>query len=450
MRLTLSAALAALLLIAPLCLAQALFPARAQADPAQASSSARADSLRETPVVRAVKAVAPAVVNISVARTERTFFGRRAVREGAGSGVIIDGKRALVLTNAHVVENATTIGVRLLDGRDFEAELVGSDPDFDIAVLSLKEAHDLPEIPLGDSSDLMIGEPVIAIGNPYGYSHSVTTGVISALNRSLNTQNGVFTDFIQTDAAINPGNSGGPLLNILGRLVGINSAIRLEAEGIGFAIPINKARRVIDELLAEGQVTPIWLGMYGQDLDQPTAAALGLERVAGMLVTEVVPGTPAAAAALRPGDVVQAVNSVGVADKNHYLALVRNYTRADVIKLVFARGGAQYTVSLRPQGLDPAAMLAQAAARWGIELATGSDALALDPRSGGAVVRLARPGSPAARLGLKTGDSLRQIGNMRIRSAEDFAHAFLKARMQLRVLMRVERGGRLYTARMNL
>lgn len=427
-----------LLLAALLC-----FTLAAQAEPGPGPVADQ--SLRQTPVVRAVKAVAPAVVSINVARSQRTFFGRQTVTQGAGSGVIIDGTKALVLTNAHVVEGAVEIMVRLLDGREFKAELFGSDPDFDLAVLALKNATGLPEIALGDSSDIQIGEPVIAIGNPFGYSHSVTTGVISALNRSLNTQQGVFTDFIQIDAAINPGNSGGPLLNILGQLIGINSAIRLEAEGIGFAIPINKAKRVLDELLASGEVKPIWLGLYGQDLDQPTAAALGLDRLSGLLVTEVVPDTPAAAGKLRPGDVILSVNGIGVADKNHYMALIRNYTRGDVIKLEFTRAREDYSVSLRPMALDTATVLNLAAQRWGI---------VLTPETGkqgrGALVQSALPGSPAARLGLKAGDVLHGIGNTSIRNPADFATAFMRYRMQLRMLLRVERGGRLHNVRMSM
>lgn len=405
-------------------------------------------SLRQTPVVRAVKAVAPAVVNINVARPQSNFWGQQRTVKGAGSGVIIDGKKSLVLTNAHVVESATQITVRLQDGREFEAELLGSDPDFDLAVLSLKNASNLPAITLGDSSDIQIGEPVIAIGNPYGYAHTVTTGVISAMNRSLSTKQGVFTDFIQTDAAINPGNSGGPLLNILGELIGINTAIHRSGEGIGFAIPINKARRVLDELLASGSVAPIWLGLYGQDLDQPTAQALSLDNVAGLLITEIATGTPAAKGKLRPGDVILSVNNLGVKDKNHYLALIRNYTQADTLRLAFARGGENYSVTLRPMPLKLDLVRSLAVQRWGIVLSNK------EPKGrrakGGVLVQSVGPGSPAAKLGMKPGDILYRIGNKRIKKMDDFANAFLHYRMQLRMLLSVERKGALHNVRMTM
>ncbi len=404
-------------------------------------------SLRHTPVVRAVKSAAPAVVNINITRAQRTFFGRERISQGAGSGVIIDGHKALVLTNAHVVNGASQITVRLLDNREFNAKLIGSDPDFDLAVLKLQNGTDLPDIALGDSSDIMIGEPVISIGNPYGYSHTVTTGVISALHRTLNTKQGVFTDFIQTDAAINPGNSGGPLLNNLGELIGINSAIHAEGEGIGFAIPINKAKRVLNELLATGEVMPIWLGLYGQDMDQPTAAALGLPRVAGMLITEIVPKTPAAAGKLRPGDVILSVNNLGVLDKNHYMALMRNYSRADVIKLKFSRNKNNYSVALRPMPLDTATAQLLATRRWGITLSPNPPH---GKKNRGVLVQAVTPGSPADRLSLKPGDVLHSVGNIQIKNPSQYATAFTRHRMQLRLLLTVEREGRLHHVRMSL
>ena len=264
--------------------------------PVPAGAAPTSREQRVTPTVRAVSAVAPAVVNITTTLHQRRaatpfdyFFGlpeREYQSESIGSGVIIDGKQALVLTNAHVVNGASAISVRLLDGRSFEADVVGAEPDFDLAVLRLKNASNVPSVRMGDSSDLMPGESVIAIGNPFGFSHTVTTGVISALDRSIASDEGIITDLIQTDAAINPGNSGGPLLNILGELIGINTAIDARAEGIGFAIPVNKARAVVDAILEQGHVTPSWLGVLGQDVDPRAARALGLPRPEGLLVTE--------------------------------------------------------------------------------------------------------------------------------------------------------------------
>ena len=169
---------------------------------------------------------------------------------------------------------------------------------------------------MGDSNDIYIGETVIAIGNPFGYSHTVTTGVVSALNRPMKTANGAYGSFIQTDAAINPGNSGGPLLNIQGKLIGINTAIHARAEGIGFAIPVNKAKFVVAELLDTGHVAPIWLGIFGQDIDQPTARYFNLKNLKGMLVSEVYPSTPGAEVGIRPGDIILAVNGRGISNKD--------------------------------------------------------------------------------------------------------------------------------------
>ena len=238
--------------------------------------------------------------------------------------MIIDAGKQLVLTNAHVIEGASTIRVRLLDGRQFDGELVGSDPDFDLAILHLKDARDLPQAIMGDSSDMMIGETVIAIGNPFGFGNTVTTGVVSALERTIETKQGTFTDFIQTDAAINPGNSGGPLMNLAGELVGINTAIYAEAEGIGFAIPIDKAKRVVDELVSFGHVQAAWLGLEGQDVDERIARYLGLEEARGMLVTQVHEA-PSQKAGITAGDVITSVNGVAVEDRNHYQRILREF-----------------------------------------------------------------------------------------------------------------------------
>ena len=251
--------------------------------------------IRRTPVVEAVKRVSPAVVNIStetiVARQTspfpafrdplfeeffHDFFEPRVERykqTSLGSGVVIrpDG---YILTNQHVVLRGSQIKVTLADDRDFEAQLVGADSDSDLAVLKVKTDTSLPYINMGDSDDLMIGETVIAIGNPFGLSHTVTTGVVSALGRSLKTGEQTYYDFIQTDASINPGNSGGPLLNLSGDLIGINTAIYQKAQGIGFAIPINRARRIVTDLISYGEVHVPWVGAIVQDLTPELAAQL--------------------------------------------------------------------------------------------------------------------------------------------------------------------------------
>ena len=433
---------------------------------AQGADEGGVDELRLTPVVRAVQAVAPAVVNITTARVVerevnpfgnlfgsglldprlRDFFGqgstRRFTQQSLGSGVIIDGDEGLVLTNAHVITGATAITVRLLDGREFKAELVGSDTDFDLAVLRLADAHGLPQVRMGHSADLLIGETVVAIGNPFGFSHTVTTGVVSAVGRTVRTRQGAFTDFIQTDAAINPGNSGGPLLNILGELIGVNTAMQADAEGIGFAIPIDKARRVVDELVGKGFVSHVWLGLSGQNVDQPTASYFGLKSVGGLLVTQVFDDAPAARAGLRPGDVLTAVEGNPVQDKEHYLQLLRNYVSGRELSLTVHREGAETTLNVRPEPFPEKRAEALAWQRWGVR--AGASA------SGGVTVTGVRPGSPAATLGLEDGDVLVKIGGLRVAGREDFAASFMRYRMQNSLLLLVWREGRTYYVRLRV
>jgi S1-C subfamily serine protease len=259
----------------------------------------------------------------------------------------------------------------------------------------------------------------------------------------MKTNGGAYGSFIQTDAAINPGNSGGPLLNINGELIGINTAIQARAEGIGFAIPINKAKHVIAELLDTGHVSPIWLGLFGQDVDQAAARYFNLKDLNGMLVTEVYPGTPAAEALLKPGDVIVSFNGRPLANKTDYLTRLFSVTKSESANLVALRDGRVIRLHLRPQVLDKAKALDLVRARWGFKLA--------DRQQGsGAEVTTVVPGSAAAKLGLQQGDIIHQIGNRRLRSGIDLLNAFLRNRMQKTVMMRVQRGRTLYTVRLTL
>ncbi len=409
---------------------------------------------RVTPAVRVVSAVAPAVVNITSTLVERRsapeltpfdfFFnipGRDLRGESIGSGIIIDGRRSLVLTNAHVVNGASSISVRLLDGRTFSADVVGAEPDFDIAVLRLKGAKDLPSVAMGDSTDLMPGENVIAIGNPFGFSHTVTTGVVSALDRTIEAEDGVFTDLIQTDAAINPGNSGGPLLNVLGELVGINTAIYDKAQGIGFAIPISKARRVVDEILDQGHVSTPWLALIGQNVDPRTARYLRLPEAEGLLVTEVFKNGPADKAGLRPGDVIMEMSGNAVTDRDKFLSLMRNHQPHAPISLKVWRDGKERAYTLTATDFDDKAAESLALRRWGISVKDGRN---------GAVVTQVKAGSPAARLGLEKGDVITAVSGRVTDSRTAFLDAFRRDFLNRQILLQVLRGGRLYQARMGI
>ena len=426
-----------------------------------------ANNPRMTPVVKAVQDVSPAVVNITTTRTvtrQRNpfadlfgdrrlspfmdeFFGggrqRTYQTQSLGSGVIIDGRKRLVLTNAHVISGATEIQVRLKDGREFVADLVGSNPDFDLAVLKLKDKGNLPEAKLGDSSDIWIGETVIAVGNPFGFGHTVTTGVVSALKRSVKTKQGTYTDFIQTDAAINPGNSGGPLCNLLGEVIGINTAIQAQAEGIGFAIPINKARRVVDELINTGRVQHVWIGLSGQNMDQYIANYFGLKKTDGLLITETYDDMPATLGGLKAGDIILEVNGVGVEDKDHYLALLRNMTKGENIRLVFLRDGEHSSVTLRGFEFDDETAKNLAKFRWGLTMGDYET-------RGGLPVAQVKQGSPAQELGLRKGDVILQIGGNQLDKFEDFTRAVARHRLDNTVILKVARDGQYYWVKMKV
>src|SRR2546425_8997037 len=302
-----------------------------------AARGAQSDPARRSLVVEAVEKASPAVVNVSTEQIveqrrspfpfpQDPFFEeffrdfvdprpRRFKTTSLGSGVIVaaDGT---IMTNVHVIERASRVRVTLNDQREFDATLVGADADADIAVLRVKAVGDLPHIPFGTSADLMIGETVIAIGNPFGLSHTVTTGVVSAVGRSVHGEDRTYTDFIQTDASINPGNSGGPLLDVKGELIGINTAIYGKAQGIGFAIPVDRARRVMKDLVSYGEVHHAWVGLTVQDLSPELAQHFGARK--GVVVAEVEPKSPAAAGGLAQGDVVTGVDGRDVRSRDEF------------------------------------------------------------------------------------------------------------------------------------
>ncbi len=418
--------------------------------------------IRMTPVVKTVQESAPAVVNIHTSRIVeqevnpfgslwgedqffRHFFGgkdltRRFEQRSLGSGVVIDASKGLVLTNAHVIEGASVIRARLLDGRQFEGELVGSDPDFDLAILRLKGAQNLPQAIMGDSSDIMIGETIIAIGNPFGFGNTVTTGVVSALERTVEAKHGTFTDFIQTDAAINPGNSGGALMNLAGELIGINTAIYAEAEGIGFAIPINKAKRVMEELVSSGRVQAVWLGLEGQDVDERIARYLGLEEIKGMIVVDIHE-TAVKESGLHNGDVILAVNGVRVEDRSHFLRILRNFTAGQNVHVDIFGATGKNSVQVRLEPFTDTKALDMAAKRWGISVTHAQNEI---------VVSQVRTGSPAQQLGLKSGDVLVKVAGDVQSSVEDFARSFKRYRMANTVLLLVARDGQGYYVRLRI
>ena len=309
--------------------------------------------------------IVPGVVNISTTsrvRLEvnplfndpffRRFFGRPQMpreqqRQSLGSGVVIDAARGYILTNHHVVANADQVTVTLMDERQFEAKLVGSDADTDIAVIKITPDR-LVSVPLGDSDALRVGDFVVAIGNPFGLGQTVTSGIVSALGRSGLGIEG-YENFIQTDASVNPGNSGGALVDLDGRLVGINTAIVGPSGGnvgISFAIPSNMARDIMKQLIGSGKVRRGQLGVSVQDLTPELARSFGLKRTAGAVIAQIAPGSPAAAAGLQVGDVVVAVNGKSVSNASSLRSAVGLTPPGQEIDLEILRNGASRTLSV--------------------------------------------------------------------------------------------------------
>ncbi len=301
-------------------------------------------------VVAAVEKVSPAVVNIGVVQRPARQWGNvpEGLR-GGGSGFIFtpDG---FILTNSHVVHNAAQIEVTLNDGRKFEAELTGEDPHTDVAVLRIS-AWNLPAAELGDSGRLRVGQVAIAIGNPYGFQCTVTTGVISALGRSLRTMHGRLVDnIIQTDAALNPGNSGGPLVDSSGRVIGMNTAIILPAQGICFAIPINMVKLIASMIMREGKVTRGYLGLAVQNIQLPRRLIRmhDLQAQSAVLVYSVEPNGPAERAGLRPGDIILAFNGQQMANVDDIHKLLTRDSIGVETRLTILRGGQKLTLPIVP------------------------------------------------------------------------------------------------------
>jgi serine protease Do len=426
---------------------------------------------RENAIVKATRRVSSAVVNISTSKVMdrgvnpffswehnelfdrffRDFFEphtRQYVQNSLGSGVIIDSTHKYVLTNHHVIVRASKISVTLSNQQEFEARVVGTDPESDLAVLKIETGIELPAIPMGRSDDLMIGETVIAIGNPFGLSHSVTTGVISALNRSVRTEHHVYHNFIQIDAPINPGNSGGPLLNINGELIGINTAIYSGAEGIGFAIPIDRAKRIVDNLIHYGKVHTAWLGITVQDLNENLITYFRLPVSCGALITEVVKGSPAETGDLKRGDVITELGKKKVASSRDYYDQLSQHTANEAIELVFYRDGKSHRIEITATSFPSELALILAFDRLGFRVEELNRTLArrYGLQEGEAlVIAEIKKGSQAERIGLKHGDIVRGINDVTVTSEDDFKDAIIKYRLKERITVLIQRGWTVYS-----
>jgi serine protease Do len=414
--------------------------------------------LRRTATVDVVQRAGPSVVNITTERIVESespfrpqsgtidprledFFGnffepRSRTVQNLGSGVIFD-RAGHVLTNMHVIARATRVQVALADGREFDAEVIGADERNDLAVLRIlmDKKETLPFTRPGDSNDLLVGEPVIAIGNPFGFSNSVTTGVISAVNRSVNAQGGVpFHGLLQTDALINPGNSGGPLLNAEGRLIGINVAIWGGAQGIGFAIPIDTAKRVIRELLLYGEVQPVWLGLEFQEIDVALRPLLELPNGAhGILINRVQAGSPAANAGIRRGDIVLGIDDRKVKSASALNEMFKSMTDGQPIAFELFNDGEIRNVAARAEEMPATVVSSIAHGMLGLDLE-------LSERDAAFEITDVRSGSGAEALGLREGDFLIKVNGVILSNHEALRRAIARLRGNTRALVVVQRG----------
>jgi len=411
-----------------------------------------------------IERAAPAVVNIATRGTvevqsrnpflEDPFFRRffeqdpdtaprRRSTQSAGSGVIVDASQGYIVTNAHVIENAEEITVTLQDDRTFSAEIIGTDPGSDIAIIKV-ESDRLTEIPLADSERTRVGDFVVAIGNPFGLGHTVTSGIVSALGRSGLNPDG-YEDFIQTDASINPGNSGGALVNLRGELIGVNSAIITRSGGnigIGFAIPANMVQSIMSQLLEFGEVRRGLLGVNIYTVTPDIAEAYGVEEIQGALVSQVVGGSAADEAGLQAGDIVTQVNDEKIKSATELRNAIGLRRIGDKVRLVVVRDGDErkITAVLGEQQASADEPVTASELHEGLDGAQLVDADPRTPESGGrsgVLVSGVAPNSPAAQRGLRAGDIIIAVNRNRVTSVDEFRAVAAEANS---LLLSIRRG----------
>jgi Do/DeqQ family serine protease len=445
-------------------LAGALFAAAITAAPAvfisgpvSAAVAAPVDAAPMPSLAPMVKRVSPAVVNIATRGTIkeepgqrnpllddpffRRFFDtppdskpRERQFQSAGSGVIVDAKNGYIITNHHVVENASEITITLLDNRTFSAKVVGTDEGADIAVLQAKQPN-LVAMSLGDSTKLEVGDYVVAIGNPFGLQHTVTAGIVSALGRTGINPDG-YEDFIQTDASINPGNSGGALVNLRGELIGINSAILSRSGGnigIGFAIPVNMAKGGMDQLIKYGQVKRGVLGVNIYGVTPDIAKEFGLTESSGALVAGVAQGSAAEKAGVKTGDIITSINGVTMKDAGELRNTIGMLRVGDKVEIGLLRDGKPRTVTAliaERSDLETANALDINKGLEGAELSDAAD-------GGGVTVKSVQEGSPAAQNGLRANDLIVGVGRTPIANTKAFKEAAKSATV---LVLNVRRG----------
>jgi serine protease Do len=408
----------------------------------------------------------PTVVNIKATKVEKTRgfqqpnlpegpfgdffrqmppFPENRPMQGAGSGVIISSD-GYILTNNHVVEGATELTVTMSNKKEYKADIVGRDPKTDLALLKVDTGEDLPSAAMGDSEQLRVGDWVLAIGNPFGLKHTVTSGIVSAKGRIIGA--GPYDDFIQTDASINPGNSGGPLFDMEGRVVGINTAIIPQGQGIGFAIPINTAKPLIPQLREKGVVSRGYLGVQIQSVTPDLARALRIEEQKGALVADVVPEGPADKAGIKRGDLIVAYNSKNVEESHDLPQIVAATPDGEEAMVTLVRNGKKKEIPVKIGRLPSDGVIAEethqtAQGKWGLMFEDLSPDIA--GRLGikndkGVIISAVQPGSPADLAGIRRGDIILEVNQEPVDSTKDMKKQIAEAGEKDSLLLLVNRG----------
>ena len=428
--------------------------------------------ITETPMVPAnfsdlAEKARPGVVNIQVVKKVRNVqfalpdfpgnpfgenspFGRffegnppaDQKQEGVGSGFVIS-QEGFILTNNHVVEDAEQIKVKLANGNEYDAKVVGRDPKTDLAVVRIDGGKDLRPLPLGNSGDLKVGSWVVAIGSPFGLEQTVTQGIVSGKGRVIGS--GPYDDFIQTDASINPGNSGGPLINMKGEVIGINTAINPSGQGIGFAIPIDMAKSIIPQLEKTGSVTRGWLGVGIQQMTPALEKSFGLKDKEGVLVSDVFRGGPAERSGIERGDVITQFDGQKVADSRDLSRIVASTPVGKTVNVNLLRDGKAIERTVKvgemEKKIDTAQLESHKSLGITVQELTPEIARELGLRQEtGIVVTRVEAGSAAADAGIQTGDIIREVNRKPVRDAEHFSQMIEQARNQNNILLLIQRG----------
>ena len=365
------------------------------------------------------------------------FFGEQPQKEhkerSLGSGFIID-KEGFIVTNNHVIENADKIKVKLKDGKEYNAEIIGRDPSTDLALIKVPSGNNLPVLAFGDSNSLKVGQWVVAIGSPFGLEQTVTAGILSAKGRVIGS--GPYDNFLQTDASINPGNSGGPLIDMQGQVVGINTAIVASGQGIGFAIPVNLAKGVIDQLKNKGEVTRGWLGVVISDISEDVAEYYGLKEKKGAMVMDVVKGDPADLAGIQANDIILEVNDRKVETSRDLTNLVAGISVGEKIKILVLRNNKKQTfmveIAKRP---EESKLASKSPDKGRSEDELGIRVTNLTPEKAqrlnlsltdGVIVERVEPGGKGAEAGVQAGDVIKEINHQVIKTVQDYSSQISK------------------------